>query len=214
MENMLNKEVSIQIKKHLKNMVNGVKIILFTQKDMSNCVHCDETEKLLSEISELSSKIIVEKKKLDSEEAKEYGIKFTPSFVILNQNNEFNGFVFNGIPAGHEINSFLSALITVSGFKQDFDVAVLERINNIKKPVDIKVFVTVSCPHCPGAVSTAHLLTNKNDYISGAVYDANSFQDLARKFNVSGVPKIVINDSIELLGNQPLEEFLKNIETI
>ena len=62
MENMLNKEVSIQIKKHLKNMVNGVKIILFTQKNMSNCVHCDETEKLLSEISDLSSKIIVEKK--------------------------------------------------------------------------------------------------------------------------------------------------------
>jgi predicted DsbA family dithiol-disulfide isomerase len=34
------------------------------------------------------------------------------------------------------------------------------------------------------------------------------------KHKVSGVPKIIINDHYELVGNQPVEAFLKEIEKI
>lgn len=44
--------------------------------------------------------------------------------------------------------------------------------------------------------------------------EAQTFSDMSNKYKVSGVPKIVINDKLELLGNQPVEEFLKKIELL
>ena len=35
------------------------------------------------------------------------------------------------------------------------------------------------------------------------------FPDLARRFQVRGVPKIVINDTVEFVGAQPESEFVK-----
>jgi len=44
--------------------------------------------------------------------------------------------------------------------------------------------------------------------------EAETFGELSMKHNVSGVPKIVINDEHDLLGNQPIQEFLNTIESI
>src|SRR5690606_21462079 len=87
-------------------------------------------------------------------------------------------------------------------------------IKAIDKPVNIKVFVTLSCPHCPGAVQTAHRLAMLNPNIKGEMIEAQTFYELSNKYQVSGVPKIVINDKYELLGNQPVENFLKEIEKL
>jgi alkyl hydroperoxide reductase subunit AhpF len=78
--------------------------------------------------------------------------------------------------------------------------------------VNIKVFVTLSCPHCPGAVSTAHSLAMLNDNIQASMIEAQTFQELSQKYKVSGVPKIIINEDYELLGNQPIDAFLSEIE--
>lgn len=214
MANLLNQEVAGQIKTHLEQMVNDVTMVLFTQKDTNNCVYCTETQQLLSEVAALSDKLSLETRDLSSDEAQLYGVTMTPSFVMLNHEGEFKGVTFNGIPAGHEINSFLAGILGMSGADHGFDDATVERIKNLKKPVDIKVFVTTSCPHCPGAVAKAHQLSMLNENIKGSMIEANSFQELSRKYNVSGVPKIVINDSVELLGDQPLEEFIKRIEQL
>ena len=37
---------------------------------------------------------------------------------------------------------------------------------------------------------------------------------LAEKYNVSSVPKIIINDKYEFLGNQPIETFLNEIDKL
>ncbi len=42
--------------------------------------------------------------------------------------------------------------------------------------------------------------------------EAQTFYDLSDEYNVSSVPKIVINDIYEFVGNQPLEVFLEEIE--
>jgi glutaredoxin-like protein len=216
MEKLLNKDIAEQIQKHLSGMVNPVTMVLFTQDDEASCTHCEETTQLLTEVSELSDKITLVLKDIidDAEEALLYNVTMTPSFVMLNSDGVYSGVQFNGIPAGHEINSFLSGLLGMSGADNGFDEKTIARIKKINKPVDIKVFVTTSCPHCPGAVAKAHQLSMLNENISGMMIEANSFHELSRKYNVSGVPKIVINDTIEMLGDQPLEEFIKRLEQL
>jgi glutaredoxin-like protein len=171
---------------------------------------------LLEEIAELSEKIsFIEKDlEIDKDEAKKYGVTLAPSFVILDNEGKYKGVKFNGIPAGHEINSFLSAVIDMSGVEFGFDKDLVERIKKIKKPINIKVFVTLSCPHCPGAVSNAHRLAMLNDNIESEMIEAQTFQELSVKYKVSGVPKIIINEKHELVGNQPIEEYLNKLERL
>lgn len=214
MQKLLDQELQNQIKDYLSPMVTPVSLVLFTQE--SPCETCAETKQLLSEIAELSDKLTFIEKDLveDIKEVDLYGIEMTPSFVMLDHEGKYRGVKFNGIPAGHEINSFLTAILDMSGVDFGFDPALIARIKKINKPINIKVFVTLSCPHCPGAVNTAHRLAMLNSNIEGEMIEAQTFYTLSEKFQVSGVPKIVINDKHELVGNQPIEAFLKQIERL
>lgn len=213
MERLLNAEVAAQIKGILADMRNEITIKLFID---GSCDTCLETKQLLTETAELNSKIklIVHDSKTDAEEAAKYDITLFPSFIFLDDQNVYRGVKFSGFPGGHEINSFLSAIIEMSGNHFAFSQEVLDRVAKIDKPVDIKVFVTLSCQYCPPAVETAHRLAMLNPNIKGVMIEAQTFNDMSNKYKVSGVPKIVINDMHELLGNQPVEEFLKKIELL
>lgn len=214
MQPLLNKEIQEQIKTYLQAMKDEVTILLFTKDEP--CETCSETTQLLQEVSNLSEKIHLVEKKMnhDKKEAETYHITLVPSFVMLDKNLQYHGVKFNGIPAGHEINSFLSAIIDMSGADFGITAAQQKRIQNIKKPVNIKVFVTLSCPHCPGAVQNAHRIAMTNNNIESEMIEAQTFYELSEKYQVSGVPKIVINEKIELLGNQPLEAYLNELEKL
>jgi glutaredoxin-like protein len=212
MEKFFNDDVRKQVTDILKQMVRPITIKLFI--DEKGCNTCAETKQLLSEFAETNSKITLSVIDKDShaDEANKYGITLLPSFVILNDLGEYKGVKFNGIPAGHEINSFISALIEMSGHPLKIPQIALDRIAKVTKPVKIKVFVTLSCPHCPGAVQTAHRLAMLNPNIQAEMIEANTFPGISQHYQVSGVPKIIINEKFELLGNQPLEAFLNEIE--
>ena len=47
--------------------------------------------------------------------------------------------------------------------------------------------------------------------VTADVVEANEFPDLSYRFQVSAVPKIVINDSVELLGSQREQRFLEAV---
>ena len=47
--------------------------------------------------------------------------------------------------------------------------------------------------------------------ITADVIEANEFPELSARFQVSGVPKIVINDRVELLGSQREAKFLEAV---
>ncbi len=212
MEKLLNTEVENQLKDVFSGMTSPITMVLFTSKDA--CETCEPTQQLLTEVAELSEKINVEVKDISDADAKKYGIERVPSFVVLDDKGEDKGVKFNGIPAGHEINSFVSAIMEMGGATSELPAELLERIAKIDKPVNIKVFVTLSCPHCPGAVQKAHKLAMLNKNVVGEMVEAQTFYELSTKFNVSGVPKIIINDSLELVGNQPIEAFLDQIESL
>jgi len=46
-------------------------------------------------------------------------------------------------------------------------------------------------------------------HITAIAVEAMEFPDLARKYQVSGVPKTVINDEIEILGALPQDAFVQ-----
>lgn len=209
---IFNSETSSQIKEIFENLNQDVTIAVFSK--VEPCETCKETLAFTKELCELSEKLHFESYDLEKDFnlSKEYNIHLTPSIVLLDNQKKYHGVKFNGIPAGHEINSFIGSIMATSGHLQEIPKDISDRINNIKKRINIKVFVTLGCPHCPGAVEKAHRIAMQNPNIDAEMIESQTFYDYANTFNVSSVPKIVINDTVEFVGNQPLEVFLDSIE--
>ncbi len=48
----------------------------------------------------------------------------------------------------------------------------------------------------------------ENEHIWSAIVEANEYPDLIQRYTIDAVPKIVINDRIDLLGAQPEGAFV------
>jgi hypothetical protein len=45
--------------------------------------------------------------------------------------------------------------------------------------------------------------------VTTMIVGANEFPDLVRKYQVSGVPKTMVNEKVEILGARPEEDFVR-----
>jgi thiol-disulfide isomerase/thioredoxin len=70
------------------------------------------------------------------------------------------------------------------------------------------VFSTPTCPHCPKAVTLAHEIAWANPNVTAYAVEATEYPDLARRYRVTGVPKTIVNDRVEILGAVPEEAFI------
>lgn len=205
---LLNDEIRDQLKDYFSEMKRAVNMHLV----IDDCDSCPDTQSLLEEVSETNDGIKLTVHSLDSEAAEKYGISRTPVIFFTDDAGNDLRIRFNGIPAGHEFSAFITTLAEVGEGGQELPESFITRVAAVQKPTDIKVFVTLSCPHCSGAVAKAHKLALMNPNIKAEMIECGTFPALADQYNVSGVPKIVINETIEMVGNQPIEAFLEAIE--
>ncbi|MCW4028309.1 MAG: thioredoxin family protein [Candidatus Bathyarchaeota archaeon] len=179
-------------------LVDPVKLVMFTQE--FECRYCSDTKKLAQELAALSDIVTLEVHDFvsDAAKAKEYGVDKIPALAIIGKKDY--GVRIYGIPYGYELQTLIEAVLNVSRGKTDISDKTKQILVDIKTPVHIQVFVTLTCPHCPSAAVTAHKLAIECDNIRADVIEANEFPALAIKYNVIGVPKVVINDKEEFVG--------------
>ena len=192
-----------------ENLEKPVKIVMFTQE--VECQFCMQTRQLISEVAALNDKIKVEIYDFlkDSEKAKEYGVDKVPAIVIVGERDY--GIRFYGMPYGYELQTLLEAVINVSKGRTDVSEETRKKLREIKTPVHIQVFVTLTCPYCPVVATIAYKFAMENDLIKADVIEASEFPHLALKYGVMGVPKTVINDKTEFVGALPEDLFLEHV---
>ncbi len=181
-----------------EKLVDPVKIVMFTQE--VECRFCSDTRKLIEDIATLNEKIKTEIYDFvaDSAKAKEFGIDKIPALAIIGKKDY--GVRIYGLPYGYELQTLIEAIVNVSKGTTDLSDKTKQILSDVKSPVNIKVFVTLTCPHCPVAATVAHKLAVESDMIRAEVIDASEYPDLAMKYNVIGTPKIIINEKIEFVG--------------
>lgn len=189
-----------------KEMVNPVKVTLYTRN--LDCEYCPETEQLLKELAETSEKIQLEIINVitDKDKLGEEIIDKVPTITVGNKRIRFSG-----IPAGYEFAVLIEDIIEVSKEESFLSPQSVELIKKIDKPVNIKVFVTPTCPYCPRMVKYAHSAALINPNIYAEMIEATEFPELADRYSVYGVPKTIINDSIEIEGAVPEEQFVQEL---
>lgn len=201
-------------KEHIKsqlaeNLINPVRLIMFTQE--LECQYCVQTKQLVFELAALNEKIQAEVHDFvaDAELAKQYGVDKVPAIVLLGTKDY--GIRFYGLPYGYEFQTLMSGLAIVSQGKTALSEETKAKIKSITTPVHIQVFVTLTCPHCPAAASMAHMFALENDLILADAIDASEFPQLAIKYGIMGVPKIVVNEKVEFVGAVPENMFLEQV---
>jgi hypothetical protein len=50
-----------------------------------------------------------------------------------------------------------------------------------------------------------------NPLITADAIEATEFMDLTRKYRVTGVPKTIVNETIEILGGLPEHDFVRAV---
>ena len=171
------------------------------------------TKRMLDEIVSLNEHLSIEEVNLvlDRDRAAQYGIDDVPAIVLL-RDGEDTRMRFLGAPAGYEFVSLIEAVALAgtedSGLSANARSLVTQYVTT---PLDIRVFVTPTCPHCPRAVTLAHRLAVEHPLIRASCVEATEFMDLSRRFNVTGVPKTVVNESVEILGALPEDQFVRMV---
>ncbi len=194
-----------------KDLSGEVNLILFTD-GAEKCQYCNDTKELLDELSGLSSKIklTVYDINTNAKEAKFLGVDKTPPLGVGGK-KIYNAYYY-GIPAGHEFAALLEDIVDASNGKTRLADSTKSALKELKKQIDIKVFVTPTCPWCPRAVRIAHQFAMENSNIRSSMIESMEFNELASKYAVMAVPKIVINDGVSFEGALPEEQFLQYVQ--
>jgi len=189
-----------------KELQGEVRIIYFTQD--FECEYCVETGQLLKEVASLSGKLRMEVYDFtrDKEMAEKWSIDKIPATLLFGK-REY-GVRFFGVPSGYEFATLLEDIVDVSRGASRLSPTTKEALSNIHKPIHIQVFVTPTCPYCPRAVRIAHQMAIESEYITADMIEAIEFPQLANKYGVMAVPKVVINDKVSFEGALPEQQFL------
>lgn len=183
-------------------MENFLELKLFLDSGKSS----RKLKEFIQKLSDLTNKITVSMGIPDEETDK--------PCVKIYKDKEYSGLAFHGVPLGHELNSFIMAIYNVSGKGQDIDEQTLKRIQSIDKPLDIKIMVTLSCSMCPELVVAAQKIASINKNVTAEIYDLADFPAKIKKYNIMGVPMMLINDSDPIFGKKSLFQLLDIIEEI
>jgi glutaredoxin-like protein len=194
----------------LAAITHPVTILFFTQ-----AIGAPESvlvaKQVLDEIASLNEHITVDEVNLilERDRAAQYGVEHVPGIVLLRGKDDTR-MRFLGAPSGYEFMSLVDAVILAGTGESGLTQASKDLIaSQVTGPLDIRVFVTPTCPHCPRAVSLAHRMAVESPHIHATCVEATEFIDLTRKYRVTGVPKTVVNETIEILGAVPEDLFVR-----
>jgi glutaredoxin-like protein len=182
----------------LATVSTPVQLLFFEQS--IGCDTCPPTRRLLEQFVELTAHLALDTHNLvlDKDLAREYGIDRAPAIVVSGASG--NRIRFYGAPFGGEIMSLARAIQMTGTGATELGDRSRDRLTSLSAPVDLKVFFTPTCVYCPQMVTLANRLAVESPLVTATAIDATEFPDLVRKYNVNGVPKIVINDTQSILG--------------
>jgi glutaredoxin-like protein len=199
------------VRKQLSGLVHPVRLLFFTQT-FGVPETAAQAKQILDEVASLNDLVTIEEVNfvLEKDLAKTFGVERIPAIVVM-QGGHDTRMRFLGAPAGYEFVSLIEAIIAAGTNESGLSEESLSLIAGVTEPMDIKVFVTPTCSHCPRAVALAHKIAMANPLITATCVEATEFLDLSRQYRVTGVPKTVVNGTIEILGALPEKEFVRGV---
>ena len=188
---MLSDNDAQEVTKIFGALVRDVHVKAYTQK--LECPTCRDTETILRELDELSEKLKVSflNPQTDRDEAEKDGVDRAPALIV--SDGTHSRVKFYGTPSGYEFSSLLTTIIDTGGSEEPLTESTIQFLKDLDTDLQMQVFVTPACPHCPSAAVLACRMARYSDRVNSEVIEANEFPELSRKFRVQGVPRTIVN---------------------
>ena len=201
MSKLMDEQTKTELQQILNNLVSPVKVLFFTQKNA--CPTCTQQQELLQELASLSNRLELKVYDfvLNGDEVASYRIDKIPATAVVGKKDY--GIRFYGITAGYEFTSIIEAIMMVSNDQSGLHPELETLVRDIKEQAHMQVFVTLTCPYCPKMVHIADQFAFVNDNIRADMVESSEFPHLAQRYNVTGVPKTIINDVYSFDGALP-----------
>ncbi len=204
-------------RKFAKELVDQVTVTLFTTSRAglalpgAECETCEATQQLLEEVAALDPRIHLRVRSVvtDAEEAQAAGVEGVPA-ILLGDDGQARARYY-GIPAGLEFAVLVEGIVAASRKDSGLKPQTRQALASLRRPVHIRVFVTPTCPYCPGVARLAHAMAQESSQVRADVVEAMEFPALAARYRVVGVPKVVINEAWSFEGARPEEDFLRYV---
>lgn len=211
---LLDENVKNQLKDIFKGLEKKVKIVLFDSAIME-CPYCKDTRELYEDMVAISDKLELEVYNLTERKdlIEKYNIEErVPVSIFLDEEGKDYGIRFYGIPAGYEFSTVIETINMLSTGKHHLKPNTVEFLKSLDKNVELKIFITPSCPYCPQAVFLGHQMAFVSDKVVSDMIEVSEFPQLGNKYNVMGVPRTVINEKEFQEGAAPEEYIVDKIK--
>ena len=173
---------------YLKDFEEVVPVHLF-MKPGQNDAYADFAHNLMKDLVRLSDKITLNLHSEDDKANEKFGVKRFPTLLIAPGKYSIR---FTGAPAGEEGQAFLHALMMVSTGKSFLSERSLEMLQELQEPRMVKVFVSPTCPYCPGqCVNAIKAAVQKPELISVECVETGENPDYAKEYSVGSIPHTV-----------------------
>lgn len=170
-----------------------------------------ELNSFLTEFASLSEKILLETVQKGTDVEAKYGIDKLPSLVVLNDQGEYTGIKFSGIPSGHEVNSIVLAVYNVGSAGQPIEEPVVNKIKALPKK-KVQIFVSLTCHYCPDVVAACQRIASINHNVEAEMIDIGVFPELKTEKKIMSVPAMIIDDQEIVFGSKNMDEIVEILE--
>lgn len=196
---MLENNLKEQLKSYFEKITEPV-VLSATLDDSTNSA---EMLELINEVAEQSDKITVNTNGTG---------KNIPSFTV-SKPDEVARITFSGLPMGHEMTSFILAILQTGGYPPKVESDVIERIRGLEGKFNFQTFISLTCHNCPDVVQALNLMAVLNPNVQHEMIDGALFQDLVDQYQIMAVPTIILNGEVFGSGRMTVEEIIAKVDT-
>ena len=208
------KETQAIKEKLAEDLKKSVRLTLFVEPEATLAVPGrpptlnKETKQLVEEIVALSDKISLTAidPAQETDVSQQFGVDKVPAIVLDADSN--HNMRFFGFPGGFEFATFLQSMIMASQGKSGLSLDAKLALAKIDRDIQVQVFTTPTCPHCPTVAAMAMAMALENPYIKAEVIESTEFPHLVAKYQISGVPTVILSDTFMFVGAEPEESFV------
>jgi alkyl hydroperoxide reductase subunit F len=196
---MLDTNIQSQLKAYFEKIVNPIVL----EATLDSSLASDQMLELLNEVAEQSDKISVKTSGKS---------KNIPSFTI-SKTDEVPRIAFSGLPMGHEMTSFILAILQASGYPPKVEQDIIDSIRNLDSKMCFQTFISLSCHNCPDVVQALNLMAALNPNIEHEMIDGALFQEMVDEYQIMAVPTVLLNGAVFGQGRMSVEEIVAKLDT-
>ena len=195
---MLDAALTAQLKTHFAKITRPIELV----SSLDDSPKSAELAELLDEVAALSDRITVVRRDDDPRR---------PSFAITRVGTDVE-VRFAGLPLGHELTSFVLALLQVGGHPPAASAETVEQVEELEGDYHFETFFSLTCQNCPDVVQALNVMSVLNPNITHTAIDGALFQDEVEARQVLAVPAVFLNGEPFDQGRMTLEQIVSKLD--